>query len=211
MANYCGNDVVLVGSPESLTKVADAIRKNGENDKYVSPEGIMRVLGIEPLDKCGYSYDTAMGELDEINLDTINEGYLQFYCGSAWGDINGLWEQLCEECGLDGFAAFSEADGEYWIVNDPDGIWFPFQYVFDSYGEGTFADLETEHYNTKEELAAALNEIAEEEKTFDEWIEYMDEYDGSEGAIKVIEKEGNQLLPYKMKEELKIEETEMEV
>ena len=36
MANLCGNDVVLVGNPKSLEKVADAIRAAGKKGKYVS-------------------------------------------------------------------------------------------------------------------------------------------------------------------------------
>lgn len=207
MANLCGNDVVLVGNPKSLEKVADAIRTAGEKEKYVSPEGIQAVLGFED-DKWGYSYDTAMGPLSEINLDTVSDGYLKFYCSSAWGDIRGYWEALCEECDLDGFAAASDCDGEYWVVNDPEGIWFPENYVFDSYGDGTFADLEMDYYKTKEDLAEKLNEISEENLTFDEWVGYMEEYEGDEGSIKFIEREGVQVYPYKMKEELEIEEGE---
>lgn len=197
MANLCSNTVVLVGSPEKLTILKDIITELGAGGKYILPEGICEKLGINNS-KEGHSCDTAMGKLDDIDFSTIPEGYLRFYCCTAWGDNRGTWDMICEEMDLDGYALSSEADGDYWIVNDPDGIWFPENYVFDSYGEGAFAELETSYYNSKEDLCEALNKIAGEEKSFEEWQEYLEDNDDEEGVIKIIEREtGNQTLPYK--------------
>lgn len=188
MANLCSNTVVLTGNPEKLGKLEKIIRKLGAGDKYIMPEGICEELGIDD-GKEGHSYDTAMGKVDDIDFSTIAEGYLKFYCCTAWGDNRGTWELICEKLSLDGYAMSSEADGEYWIVNDPNGIWFPENYVFDSYGDGTFAELETAYYATKEELCEALNKVAGEEKTFEEWQKYMDDNDDEEGVIRVIDRE----------------------
>lgn len=196
MANLCGNTVVMAGNPEKLARLETIIRKLGAGGKYILPEGICEELNID-VSKKGHSYDTAMGRLDDIDFSTIPEGYLRFYCCSAWGDIRGIWDAICETLDLNGFASLSDADGEYWIVNDPGGIWFPEKLVFDSYGEGTFAELEMDYYNSEEELAEKLNKVSGEEKTFAEWQEYLEDNDDEEGVIRVIDREGNQLLPFR--------------
>ena len=196
MANLCSNTVVLVGSPEKLTTLKDIITELDAGGKYVLPEGICEKLGID-ISKDGHSYDTGMGKTDDMEFATIPEGYFRFDCCTAWGACRSIWDKVCRGMELNGYALFSEADGDYWVVNDPIRFWFPQQYVFDSYGEGTFAELETEYYNSKEDLCAALNKIAREEKSFEEWQEYLEDND-DEGAIKIIERDGNnQTMPYK--------------
>lgn len=195
MANLCANSVTLVGNPERLEMLVEIIKNIGKTCDYISPEDICKKLGIED-DKWGLSYDTAMGSLQNMKFDTISDGYLDFYCSSAWGDIRGAWEAICETCGLDGYTTLSDVDGEYWTVNDPEGIWFPDKYVFDSYGEGTFSDLEMEFYKSKEDLASALNKIADEDRSFEEWVEYMEDNAGEEGGIYEIAREGEQIYPH---------------
>ena len=186
MASLCFNEVVLTGEPEKLTKLKEVIVKVGNEIKYITPEEICKNLGIDTKGFT-YSYDIAMGELKDIDFQTIPQGFLKLYCCTAWGDNRTTWKTICEKIGLE-FAIRSDVDGEYWTINDPEAKWFPENFVFDSYGEGVFAKLETSFYKTKEELCETLNEISKEEKTFEEWKEYFEDNE-DEGSISVIERE----------------------
>lgn len=191
MANLCTNNVILKGNEEILLKLKEAIVSVGTRNKIITPEAIADELGVT-INSSGRSYDTAMGTLEDINFDTIENRYLQFYVCSAWGDMDDFWKILCDELELDGFACMSEADGEYWCANDPDGLWFPENYVFDSYGDGPFEELETSFFTSKQELEDSLNKISEEKHSFEEWKEIINS-DSEFGQIAVVERTGEQL------------------
>jgi len=187
MANICCNNITFYGDVIGLKAFEKAVKTVGDDGGKITPEEICRYLKIEIPPSCGNSYDDAMGYARDMNFDTINEGYVRFTCESAWGDINEMWDVMSEHFGLN-FACFSDVDGEYWVVNDPDKKWYTAEIVFDSYGDGPFAEsIEFEMYDNRDELVAALNEASGENKDYSEWFFAMME-DDELGALKEIER-----------------------
>lgn len=198
MANLCLNSVVLIGSPDRLRGFMETVDKVASCHEYVTPEAIQKEIGF-CLKGWGRSCDCAMGNSDDFDVSKIEKGILRFECTTAWDSISSYWDALTEALGLDGWATMSDADGEYWVANDPYGVWFPSNYLFDSGGEGEIAEagLEYEFYNTKEEVVSALNNALGLEMSFDDWVEYLEEEcEGESGAIKIINRCGEQVLPF---------------
>ena len=67
-----------------------------------------------------------------------------------------------------------------------------------------------EYYKTKEELAEAFNEALGTTKTFDDWVEYLEEEcEGESGAIKIVDRGGEQVYPYATAQEEDLEEEQL--
>lgn len=196
MANLCSNKIALIGKPENLNHLVDIIKQVSERQEYVTPEAIQDFLGFTK-EGWGRSYDDAMGTgLSGVDTERIEEGVLYLDCTTAWGAIDEYWKELCSWLDLKGFASSSEVDSELWTTNDPEGIWFPEKYLYDDYGEKE-AIAEYEYFESEEDVAKYLNNASDKNKTFDEWVEYLEE-NSCYGVIKSIEKDGTQVYPYKV-------------
>lgn len=195
MANLCTNSIALIGKPENLNHLVDIIKQVANTQEYVTPEAIQEFLGFTK-EGWGRSYDNALGKgLSGVNTERINDGVLFLDCTTAWGAIDEYWAELCLWLNLKGFASFSETDDDLWTTNDPEGIWFPEKYLYDDYGE-LEAIADYEYFNCEEDVATHLNKASGENKTFDEWVEYLEDNE-CYGIIKTIEKGGSQVYPYK--------------
>lgn len=191
MANLCCNKIALVGNPKNLHMLIDVINQVSKIQEYITPEKIQDMLGF-PCDGWGRSYDDAMGiGTSKVDDEEIENGVLYLDCTTAWGSIDAYWEALAKWLDLKGFASFSEADGDIWTLNDPEGIFFPESYLYDDEGEES-AIASYEYFNSKEDLVSYLNKASNDTKTFEEWEDLLEE-NSELGKIVTIEKYGDQL------------------
>ena len=193
MPNLCFNNVILVGAPEKLTRIANYFK-----DKPTMPlEELQELLQFQCK---GWGHSTDEG-ISGVEIDQIEQGALPIRCTTAWDDVPMFWDALVEQEGLEGYASLSDNDSEYWTRNDPEGIWFIYDYIFDEQESFSILGAESESFESKEKLVNYLNTCSKETRTYDEWVEWCEDNDC--GAIKTVEhNEGTQTQPYS-KEALK--------
>lgn len=206
MANLCYNEIMLIGEPEKLRHVLDTCVNMApdKEGRYALAE-LQGQLGFV-CDGWGRDYDEALG-YGQPNVYTalIDEGVLSISSVTAWGDTPLYWDALCESEGLTGWAACSDVDGEYWITNDPECIWFPDCYIYDSYGESDSAnmfgeDVEMEWFQSKQLLTDYLNEHSGLIHDYEEWYRIIEDAEGNLGRIIPIERRGMQVSRWTGKE-----------
>jgi hypothetical protein len=205
MANLCSNKIILVGEPETLKEIAHIVR-------HLFAEGRKDYPGtttFESLQKCldfscknwGRSYDDGLSMMEDNDVDA---GKLTLHGTTAWSPIPDYFNALCEKFGLR-YVYEYEADGEYTILGDKEGIWIPGYAIFEIWEENPYVDYSEEdfiEFDTKESFEDYCKTLGFTPEEFQEMLRESDF-----GAIRIIERDDTQIYPYE-REPVKAEDIE---
>jgi len=171
MANICFNEVKLFGKREDLIRVQDMFEKTYALEKIPTLEKVQKLLNFE-CENWGRSCDAGINDVGTKESIT-EDGFLLIHCETAWNSVDDYWDALSKKYSLE-WAAFCDADGEYWVVNDENRKHFPEGFIADIWDSNDFVDDDYYTGETKEEVAAKLNEHSNGlSLTWDGWYDLL--------------------------------------
>ena len=136
------------------------------------------------IDHRGFIYQ--IGDVGE-NDNRPGDYFFTVSTQTAWNFCYEFFDLIQTKLGIP-YASFDESeDGDVGITGDPDGIYFPENFAFDSWNE-----VESKAFVKEEELLEYLNKnfpaLIPVNPTLDEWDEAL--RDADEGAVRIYGREG---------------------
>ena len=152
MPNWCYTEYKIYGDKEQRDKLFSAIEELSSLEKPRVENGFGKLWLGCLLDYFGGDYNKLYCRGD-INEYKQHEGYLQMNTCTAWGECNEVREYL--EKVLPGIKMYywAETEANEIDTNDDKKIAFPWRYYLDT----TYSDLDSDYFETLDEVAKYLN------------------------------------------------------
>ncbi|MCR5396828.1 MAG: hypothetical protein K6E64_05100 [Lachnospiraceae bacterium] len=161
--------------------------KRGVKNKVAHLYGLVKFFDMGEYD---VDYRNYITEVDDIVETKGKEGDYNFSVATecAWNFDYGFFDWFAKNLRIS-YAVLEESDGEYGIAHDPEGVYFPENFAFESWG-----DEESKEFVKENELIEYLEKIFSEEmyprtSSLNGWDDMLRDKDA--GAIRVYTREKN--------------------
>ena len=170
MANICFNIMKIIGEEIRLTELKASLDKCLENN-ICSFRNVASILKVVIPDDV-----SCRGEITYV--DEVENDVLTLQTETAWGTMDEYWDTVTEQLELK-YASLSEESGMgvYVIHNDPEGKYFPENYVIDIWEEHQDLNSDYFYFETEEEMCEFMQEkISDQDfKSFEDVRMYFDD------------------------------------
>ena len=172
MANICCNSMKIIGDKKRLMELKESLDKCLENG-ICSFRKVAEVLKVEIPDEV-----YCRGEISYV--DEVVDNILTMQTETAWRPMDEYWDIVTEKLELKYVSLSEECGvGVYVLHNDPEGQYFPENYVIDIWE--AYQDLSSDYYyfETEKEICEFMQESVPEQefKSFEDIRTYFDDVD----------------------------------